>query len=121
MLLVETAQGMIVEGRAFDIDDVILNTSGALIGYLLIGRRLGRALHPRRTHWYHRPGYGTAPEPEDRTVGRVAEPRTRGREPVVRAAAGPGQAGSSARAETPVTRCRAKVRTSSAVWSYAVT
>ncbi len=65
MLLVETAQGMIVEGRAFDIDDVILNTFGALIGYLLIGRRLGRALHPRRTHWYHRLGYGTAPKPEE--------------------------------------------------------
>ena len=34
---------------------------------------------------------------------------------------GPGQAGSSARAETPVMRWRAKVRISSAVWSYAVT
>ena len=62
MLLVETAQGLIVEGRAFDIDDVILNTTGALIGYLLIGRRLGRALHPRRVHWWHRPGYGAGPE-----------------------------------------------------------
>jgi VanZ like family len=65
MLLVETAQGMIVEGRAFDIDDVILNTFGALLGYLLIGRRLGRALHPRRVHWWHRLGYGTAPEPPE--------------------------------------------------------
>ena len=64
MLLVETAQGAIVEGRAFDIDDVILNTAGALIGYLLIGRRLGRALHPRRVHWWHRLGYGTSPESE---------------------------------------------------------
>jgi hypothetical protein len=54
MLCVETAQGMLVEGRAFDIDDVILNTLGALVGYLLLGRRLGRALHPRRTHWYQR-------------------------------------------------------------------
>ncbi|WP_432188819.1 VanZ family protein [Streptomyces sp. Tue6028] len=48
MLLVELAQGAFVTGRAFDIDDVILNTSGALVGYLLLGRRLGRAVHPKR-------------------------------------------------------------------------
>ncbi|WP_342778302.1 VanZ family protein [Streptomyces botrytidirepellens] len=54
MVLVEIAQGAIVEGRAFDIDDVILNTSGALLGYVLIGRRLGHALHPRRHHWWQR-------------------------------------------------------------------
>lgn len=61
MVLVETAQGSIVEGRAFDVDDVILNTSGALLGYLPAGRRLGRALHPRRTHWWHRWTRGGAP------------------------------------------------------------
>ncbi|WAP60860.1 VanZ family protein [Streptomyces sp. S465] len=54
MVAVETAQGLIVEGRAFDIDDVILNTTGALLGYVVVGRRLGRALHPRRRHWWHR-------------------------------------------------------------------
>lgn len=48
MLMVETAQGLLVEGRAFDVDDVILNTSGALIGWLLVGRRLGRAVHARK-------------------------------------------------------------------------
>jgi glycopeptide antibiotics resistance protein len=47
MLLVESAQGALVTGRAFDIDDVILNTGGALIGYLLAGRRLGRTVHAR--------------------------------------------------------------------------
>lgn len=47
MLLVELAQGALVTGRAFDVDDVILNTSGALIGYILLGRRLGR-VHDRR-------------------------------------------------------------------------
>ncbi|WP_241968058.1 VanZ family protein [Streptomyces sp. ICBB 8177] len=52
MLCVETAQGTLVEGRAFDIDDVILNTAGALLGYLLVGRLVGRALHPRRRHWW---------------------------------------------------------------------
>jgi hypothetical protein len=61
MVTVEAAQGMIVEGRAFDIDDVILNTTGALLGYLLLGRRLGRALHPRRAHWWHRLGFGSPP------------------------------------------------------------
>jgi glycopeptide antibiotics resistance protein len=54
MTMVELVQGAVVEGRAFDVDDVILNTSGALIGYLLAGRRIGRAVHPRRRHWWHR-------------------------------------------------------------------
>ncbi|WP_327721089.1 VanZ family protein [Streptomyces sp. NBC_00490] len=45
MLLVEFAQGAMITGRAFDIDDVILNTTGALIGYVLLGRRLSRAVH----------------------------------------------------------------------------
>ncbi|MGA5125130.1 VanZ family protein [Streptomyces pseudogriseolus] len=49
MLLVEVAQGALVTGRAFDIDDVILNTAGALLGYLLLGRRMSRAVHARRT------------------------------------------------------------------------
>ncbi|CAL9345354.1 hypothetical protein SUDANB6_00355 [Streptomyces sp. enrichment culture] len=47
MLLVELAQGALVTGRAFDVDDVILNTTGALAGYLLLGRRLNRAVHAR--------------------------------------------------------------------------
>ncbi|GAA4081369.1 VanZ family protein [Streptomyces shaanxiensis] len=47
MLLVEFAQGALVTGRAFDIDDVILNTTGALIGYLLLGRRLSRTVHAK--------------------------------------------------------------------------
>ncbi|MGW5849097.1 VanZ family protein [Streptomyces sp. NPDC055254] len=54
MTLVELLQGALVAGRAFDVDDVILNTAGALIGYLLLGRRMSRAVHPRRHHWWHR-------------------------------------------------------------------
>jgi glycopeptide antibiotics resistance protein len=42
MVLVELTQGAIVAGRSFDIDDVILNTTGALLGYLVLGRRLGK-------------------------------------------------------------------------------
>ncbi|MFE9172972.1 VanZ family protein [Streptomyces kebangsaanensis] len=48
MLLVEFAQGALITGRAFDVDDVILNTSGALVGYLLLGRRMSRAVHARK-------------------------------------------------------------------------
>ncbi|WP_229759113.1 VanZ family protein [Peterkaempfera bronchialis] len=58
MLLVELVQGAIVQGRSFDIDDVILNTTGSLLGYLLLGRRVSRALHPPRRRWWHR---GRAP------------------------------------------------------------
>ncbi|MER6094225.1 VanZ family protein [Streptomyces bluensis] len=46
MLLVELVQGAVITGRAFDVDDVILNTAGALLGYVLLGRRLGNAVHP---------------------------------------------------------------------------
>ncbi|MFF9499676.1 VanZ family protein [Streptomyces sp. NPDC014656] len=55
MLLVELVQGALVTGRAFDVDDVLLNTTGALLGYLIAGRRLGRAVHPRtRARWWRR-------------------------------------------------------------------
>ncbi|MFF5027405.1 VanZ family protein [Streptomyces collinus] len=47
MLMVELVQGALITGRAFDIDDVILNTTGALLGWLFLGRRLGRAVHAR--------------------------------------------------------------------------
>ncbi|MFD5417456.1 VanZ family protein [Streptomyces sp. NPDC127069] len=74
MTLVELIQGALVTGRAFDVDDVILNTTGALLGYLLLGRRMGRAVHPRRHHWWHRltrrggraPAGGSAPVPPAR-------------------------------------------------------
>ncbi|MEV0845180.1 VanZ family protein [Streptomyces sp. NPDC049954] len=47
MVLVEMAQGAVIEGRAFDVDDVILNTTGALLGYWFLGRRLARSLQRR--------------------------------------------------------------------------
>jgi glycopeptide antibiotics resistance protein len=59
MVLVELVQGAVVRGRAFDVDDVILNTTGALLAYLLVGRAIGRRFHaltdPRR--------YGQRDEP----------------------------------------------------------
>lgn len=48
MMLVELVQGALVTGRAFDIDDVLLNVTGATAGYLLLGRRMGRAVHPAK-------------------------------------------------------------------------
>ncbi|MFE2059582.1 VanZ family protein [Streptomyces sp. NPDC056465] len=43
--VIELGQGALVAGRAFDIDDVILNTSGALLGYLFVGRRVSHRYH----------------------------------------------------------------------------
>ncbi|MFG2528445.1 VanZ family protein [Streptomyces sp. NPDC048516] len=75
MLLVELVQGALITGRAFDIDDVILNCAGALIGYLLLGRRLGRAVHPRRSHWWHRlNGKGAAVGQQPPTASKASAP-----------------------------------------------
>jgi glycopeptide antibiotics resistance protein len=43
-LTIETLQGNLISGRAFDADDVILNTVGVVLAYLLIGRRLARVV-----------------------------------------------------------------------------
>ncbi|WP_078849398.1 VanZ family protein [Streptomyces sp. NRRL F-5126] len=88
MVLVELAQGAMVEGRAFDVDDVILNTAGALIGYLLVGRRIGRR--------YHRLG-------EARMVRR-SRWRSAGRGP----AAGPGRATRKAAPKKPAAKAPAR-------------
>ncbi|WP_234380320.1 VanZ family protein [Streptomyces sp. CMB-StM0423] len=61
MTAVEVVQGTFLTGRAFDIDDVILNTTGAFLGYLSLGRRLGRAVHPPRRRWWHRLFRGPRP------------------------------------------------------------
>ncbi|MER5551897.1 VanZ family protein [Streptomyces sp. NPDC002793] len=45
MAVVELTQGALVAGRAFDIDDVILNTAGALLGYAVVGRRISHRYH----------------------------------------------------------------------------
>ncbi|WP_406723787.1 VanZ family protein [Streptomyces sp. GD-15H] len=74
MLMVEFAQGAMITGRAFDIDDVILNTAGALIGYLLLGRRLSRAVHARRPKADAKPS--AEGKPKSKGKGRP-KPKTR--------------------------------------------
>ncbi|MEU5368771.1 VanZ family protein [Streptomyces sp. NPDC005951] len=72
MAVVELIQGALVQGRAFDIDDVILNTTGALLGYFVLGRRISHRYYtyaevPRTPEQRDEP----APEPK-RTPGKVA-------------------------------------------------
>lgn len=100
MAVVELAQGALVAGRAFDIDDVILNTAGALLGYALVGRRI--------SHRYHAlsvlPAAADTATPGPRAPGRT-EPAP-GRK--AKAGGRPGS-GSAARrsASAPVARGRA--------------
>ncbi|MGW3688039.1 VanZ family protein [Streptomyces sp. NPDC005125] len=75
MVVIELVQGALVPGRAFDIDDATLNTSGALLGYLLVGRRI--------SHHYHLLAEGTtraeaAPEPKPkRKLAPKSGPKSR--------------------------------------------
>lgn len=135
MLLVETAQGLLITGRAFDIDDVILNTTGALLGYLLLGRRLGRALHPRRTHWWQRTARRTpatkpaAESPAKSSAKPAAEPRAkspakpaakpRAKSPAKPAAKPAAKAKAPAR-KTPAKKSAAKSLTRASRWWSAV-
>lgn len=74
MVLVELVQGALVTGRAFDIDDVILNTSGALLGYLLLGRRISHSYHVRA----HTPRAEVVePEAEPKAAERETPSRTK--------------------------------------------
>jgi glycopeptide antibiotics resistance protein len=71
MAVVELIQGALVSGRAFDIDDVILNTAGALLGYFLLGRRI--------SHRYY--AYADVPGASEREgETEAAEPKPEPRE-----------------------------------------
>ncbi|MGW0787785.1 VanZ family protein [Streptomyces sp. NPDC002911] len=99
MAVVELAQGALVAGRAFDIDDVILNTTGALLGYAVMGRRI--------SHRYHALSGGQAAA-ETADVAEPA-PRTPARaEPAARSKAKRGGGPAARRgASAPVARGRA--------------
>ncbi|GAA2588689.1 VanZ family protein [Actinomadura fulvescens] len=47
-LAIESTQGLLVEGRAFDVDDVILNAAGVVLAYLLAGRKVSHVARGRR-------------------------------------------------------------------------
>ncbi|MFJ1749814.1 VanZ family protein [Streptomyces sp. NPDC088116] len=78
MAMVELAQGAMVEGRAFDVDDVILNTSGALIAYVLLGRIIGRRFHALAERGPGAEPGRAAPEPKAKAqpVSRAQPKRT---------------------------------------------
>ncbi|MEU4175736.1 VanZ family protein [Streptomyces sp. NPDC026589] len=78
MALVELIQGALVEGRAFDIDDVILNTAGALLGYFVLGRRISHRYYTY-TDDPGSPGGPSAEKPEAEPV-RAPSPAARTRE-----------------------------------------
>lgn len=44
---IEAVQGALVMGRAFDVDDVILNTAGVVLAYLFIGRKVSHMIRGR--------------------------------------------------------------------------
>lgn len=54
VLLIELDQRLFIEGRSFDIDDILLAALGAVIGYLPLGRLLARWAHPAHRHWWQR-------------------------------------------------------------------
>ncbi|MFE2634150.1 VanZ family protein [Streptomyces scopuliridis] len=72
MVLVELAQGAVVRGRAFDVDDVILNTGGAVIAYMVVGRVIGRRFHALGAQ-----GAASAPGAGGSAAGRKSAPRRR--------------------------------------------
>lgn len=51
---VELAQHLLATGRAFDVDDILLATGGAILGYFPLGRMFGKRLHPDYRHPWQR-------------------------------------------------------------------
>ncbi|MFH9467620.1 VanZ family protein [Streptomyces clavifer] len=136
MAVIELVQGALVAGRAFDIDDVILNTSGALLGYIVLGRRVSHRYHTlldeppaadtakappatkdgaKRTNrvWAARKArVGTAPVPESRPAsGKRARSEAKVVSGSKAAARGRPEAGAAAgrSASAPVARGRALI------------
>lgn len=122
MAVVELTQGALVAGRAFDIDDVILNTTGALLGYALVGRRISHRYHalsddpaaaeeakpgprtsPRKKPAAER---GAKPKPAaaTKTRAKVAESKPRAKA----AEAKPRGSGSAARRSAPAPTARGR-------------
>ncbi|MDX6739685.1 VanZ family protein [Actinocorallia sp. A-T 12471] len=45
---IEIVQHYAINGRTFDVDDIILNATGVLLAYLLLGQRAARLIHGRK-------------------------------------------------------------------------
>ncbi|MGW2060221.1 VanZ family protein [Streptomyces sp. NPDC001937] len=130
MVVIELVQGALVPGRAFDIDDAILNTSGALLGYLLVGRRI--------SHRYHllaeattrvdavpepKPKRKVAPKsgPKSKTKSKLtSEPRTKLMSKLT-SKPKPRPKSSSRTKATPVSRTKSKAKSNSRSRSRAAT
>ncbi|MFC1419593.1 VanZ family protein [Streptacidiphilus cavernicola] len=54
VLILELTQHYFIEGRSFDVDDLILAAVGAVIGYVPVGRYLSLRIHPGHRHWWQR-------------------------------------------------------------------
>ncbi|MGW3830235.1 VanZ family protein [Streptomyces microflavus] len=78
MVLVELIQGALIAGRAFDIDDVILNTAGALLAYLLVGRRISHHYH---AHAHTPRAEPEKPAPQPKGTAKATPSRTRTKAP----------------------------------------
>ncbi|UIZ11047.1 VanZ family protein [Streptomyces sp. R527F] len=99
MAAVELIQGALVQGRAFDIDDVILNTTGALLGYFVLGRRISHRYYTyaevaRPSEQRDEPQ--PTPEPK-RTPGKAAGTKTAWRKAADTKDGGTKTAGAKAR------------------------
>ncbi|MFF0288789.1 VanZ family protein [Streptomyces sp. NPDC005262] len=128
MVVIELVQGALVPGRAFDIDDAILNTSGALLGYLLVGRRISHRYHllaegttraeaarePRPERKIP-PKSGTKSEPKSKPTSKLSsKPRTKPKPK-------PKPKPSSRTKATPVSKAKSKVKSKSKSRSRAAT
>ncbi|MGY5034468.1 VanZ family protein [Streptomyces sp. 900116325] len=114
MVVIELVQGALIPGRAFDIDDAILNTSGALLGYLLAGRRISRRYHllAERTT---RPEAAPEPKPK-RKVAPKSAPTSRTKPELAsktRSKAKPRSKPSSRTKATPVSKVKPKSKSKS--------
>jgi VanZ family protein len=125
MVVIELVQGALVPGRAFDIDDAILNTSGALLGYLLAGRRISHRYHllaegttraeaapepkpKRKVAPKSAPTSRTKPEPASKTKSKPAS-KTKSK-PASKTKPKPRSKPSSRTKATPVSKVKSKVK-----------
>ncbi|MFD7675755.1 VanZ family protein [Streptomyces anulatus] len=105
MAVVELIQGALVEGRAFDVDDVILNTAGALLGYFVLGRRISH-----RYYTYTDASGSPGPSAEKPEAEPKRAPGPAARTKAARTKAAPTKAAATKAAATKAARTKAGQR-----------